>query len=118
MDTSNTPEVNLSPPCRPQNCESKVVICDADLDDIIPGYLEGKRKECLLLRALAEKRGFEEIRGIAHGMKGSGGCYGFSVISEIGRVMEAAAKTGDLHDVLEQTDALEAYLDSVEVRYE
>lgn len=118
MDISNTPEGNQSPPCPSQNRERNVVICDADLDDIIPDYLEGKRKECLRLRTLAEKRDFEEIRGIAHGMKGSGGCYGFSVISEIGRVMEAAAKTRVQHDVLEQTDALEAYLDSVEVRYE
>ena len=62
--------------------DTNVVVCDADLDDIIPGYLESKREECVQLRELAKWGNFEEIRSIAHGMKGSGGCYGFGVISD------------------------------------
>ena len=95
-----------------------IVVCDADLDDIIPEYLESKRAECLQLRELAEQGDFEEICTIAHGMKGSGGCYGFPVITEIGRNMEIAAKATNLADVLVQVDALQSYMDRVEVRYE
>ena len=95
-----------------------VVVCDADLDDIIPEYLENKRSECAQLRELADRGDFEEIRTIAHGMKGSGGCYGFPVISGIGKDMEAAAKASNLADVLAQVDALQTYVESVEVRYE
>lgn len=104
--------------CQWQNCERNVVVCDIDLEDIIPEYLEGKREECVQLRELAENGDFEEIRSIAHGMKGSGGCYGFSVVSDIGRIMETAAKAGNRDDVIEQICALEAYLCCTQVRYE
>ena len=60
----------------------------------------------------------EEICGIAHGMRGSGGCYGFQGISEIGASMESAAKAADLHGVLAQVVMLEAYLDCLDVCYE
>ena len=95
-----------------------IVVCDADLADIIPEYLENKRGECSRLKQLAAQRDFEEIRTIAHGMKGSGGCYGFTPISDIGRAMEAAAKAGNLADILAQVDELEAYLNRIKVRYE
>lgn len=95
-----------------------IVVCDADLDDIIPEYLENKRRECVQIRELSDLADFGEIRTIAHGMKGSGGCYGFAVISDIGRVMETAAKAENLADILAQVDALEVYLNRIEVRYE
>ena len=62
--------------------KNTVVVCDADLADIIPGYLDSKREECVQLRELAGQGDFAEIRAIAHCMKGSGGCYGFGVISD------------------------------------
>ena len=95
-----------------------LVICDADLDDIIPGYLAGKIEECVQLHELAQQGDFEEIRSIAHGMKGSGGCYGFTVISGIGSAMETAAKAGNLQEVLTQITVLGEYLKRVEVCYE
>jgi chemotaxis protein histidine kinase CheA len=98
--------------------DNNVVVCDADLDDIIPGYLARKGEECVQLRELAGQEDFDEIRTIAHGMKGSGGCYGFGVISDIGSEMEAAAKAMNLADVQVQVGLLEAYLKRIEVRYE
>ena len=113
MDTVTTHEYAIS-----DSSDRTMVVCDADLDDIIPEYLEGKREECLQLRELVNKADCTEIRSIAHGMKGSGGCYGFPVISEIGTSMESAAKTANMHGVLEQVDILDAYLGRIEVRYE
>lgn len=94
------------------------VVCDADLEDIIPGYLEDRKAECVTIRALAAAGAFEEVRVIAHGMKGSGGCYGFAAISDAGSAMENAAKCRSLDGVLRQIVVLEAYLDCVDVRYE
>lgn len=95
-----------------------VVVCDPDLEDIIPAYLEGRKTEGSVIRELAVNGQFDEVRTIAHGLKGSGGCYGFSRITEIGRDMELAANDGNLVEVLKQLDTLEAYLQAVEVRYE
>jgi HPt (histidine-containing phosphotransfer) domain-containing protein len=118
MDTQTASIQNSATSCQWKQCERNIVVCDADLDDIIPDYLEGKQEECVQLRELSHKGDFGEIRSIAHGMKGSGGCYGFSVISNIGAVMESAAKTGNMPDILAQLEILEAYLRCVEVHYE
>ncbi len=94
------------------------VVCDADLEDLIPGYLEDRKVECQSVRNLAVDGEFGKVRTIAHGMKGSGGSYGFSRISEIGRDMEIASSEGNLDDILKQVDALDAYLQAVEVSYD
>jgi len=93
------------------------VVCDADLEDLIPGYLEDRKVECQYIKNLAVNGEFGMVHTIAHGMKGSGGSYGFSMISEIGRDMEIAASNGNPDDIVKQIDALEAYLQAVEVRY-
>ncbi len=100
------------------NNARNLVVCDVDLSDIIPEYLEGKRAECLQIRELANGAACGEIRSIAHGMKGSGGCYGFPEITGIGASMESAAIAADLQGVRAQVALLEAYLDCIEVCYE
>ena len=94
------------------------VVCDIELEEIIPSYLAGRRAACPVIRELTERGELEQVRNIAHGMKGSGGCYGFTGISDIGRDMEAAAKAGARDEVLRQLGALERYLGALEVRYE
>lgn len=93
------------------------VVCDADLEDIIPGYLEDRKAQCPVIQELADAGKFAELQTIAHGLKGSGGCYGFSQLSEIGAAMEAAAKNGSRDEVLQQLATLVAYLEDIEVRY-
>ena len=103
---------------RQEHGHRDIVVCDADLDDIIPGYLENRKAECHVIQELANKGVFAEIRKIAHGLKGSGGCYGFSKLSEIGGAMEDAAKKSCRDEVLKQLAILAAYLECIEVRYE
>ncbi len=111
-------DVNTVSEAEKTSVELIVVVCDPDLEDIIPDYLEDRKAECPVIRERALKGQFEDVRTAAHGMKGSGGCYGFSRISEIGRDIELAAKNSNLDEVLKQIDTLEAYLQAVEVRYE
>jgi hypothetical protein len=48
-------------------------------------------------------------------MKGVGGCFGFDAITKIGSALEQAAKKKDDAEVLEQIDALSAFLNRIEV---
>lgn len=98
--------------------EKIVVQVDADLEDLIPGYLENRRQDAdAILRAL-ENQDFETIRILGHTMKGTGGGYGFDVITEMGRALEEAAKSGDAPAIRQGVAALLDYLQAVEVVFQ
>ncbi len=92
-----------------------VVVVDDDLQDLIPGYLEGRRKDIAAILAALERDDLELIRTIGHKMKGSGGGYGFDRITEIGRGIETAAKDSNRQDILDEANDLRDYLDRVKV---
>ncbi|MRR17997.1 MAG: Hpt domain-containing protein [Deltaproteobacteria bacterium] len=95
-----------------------VVVVDDDLQDLIPGYLEGRRKDIAAILAALERDDLESIRTIGHKMKGSGGGYGFDRITEIGRGIETAAKDSNRQDILDKTGNLRDYLDRVKVVFQ
>ncbi|PKN19642.1 MAG: Hpt domain-containing protein [Deltaproteobacteria bacterium HGW-Deltaproteobacteria-6] len=98
--------------------EKFTVIVDEDLRDLIPGYLENRRKDMTEIISALDQGEFEVIRSLAHKIKGSGGGYGFDGITEIGRACEDAAKRLDAQEVREQVERLQVYLDNVEVIFE
>ena len=55
---------------------------------------------------------------LGHSMKGAGGGYGFTGVSEIGRSIEEAAKERDASLIRMSMMKLTEYLDRVEVIYE
>lgn len=91
---------------------------DRDLEDLIPGYLENRRKDMESIRQALKKEDLEAIRVIGHTMKGSGGGYGFDRITDIGRTLEEAARSGDKSAILRQTLELSEYLDHIDIIYE
>ena len=58
---------------------------DEDLGDLIPGYLENRKKDVVEILNCLNRRDYETIRSLGHKMKGSGGGYGFDTITEIGK---------------------------------
>ncbi len=92
-----------------------VVYVDSDLEDLIPMFLENRHKDVEDIRKLLRDGIFDEIRRLAHSMKGSGGGYGFDEISEIGRDMEEAAKSRDRDQIESLNHRLAEYLSVVEV---
>jgi len=95
--------------------EKIVVSVDSDLEDLVPGFMENRRKDILTIQNAAEKNDFETIRVLGHSMKGSGGGYGFDEISKIGKFIEEAAKAADSDEIKKQADELFLYLNRVEV---
>lgn len=94
-----------------------IVEIDQDLADLIPGYLETRRQELVTLQKALEKSEMETIRIIGHTLKGSGGGYGFERLTEIGAVLEIAAKESNLAELQTQLESMHNYLERVEVRY-
>ncbi|MDY0040527.1 MAG: Hpt domain-containing protein [Desulforhabdus sp.] len=98
--------------------EHFVVTVDADLEDIVPIFLESRRKDVVELRRGLANGDYEAIRIIGHTLKGSGGGYGFQTISEIGRCLERAAKEEDREAIRQKSDELAEYLERLEIFYQ
>ena len=95
-----------------------MVQVDADLEDLIPGYLQNRRKDADAIGEALEKQDFEAIRVLGHTMKGTGGGYGFDAITDIGRALEEAAKSRNVQAIRQEVAALLDYLRAVEVVYQ
>src|SRR6476660_3957276 len=105
---------------RPSNdnglCKFTVYI-DPDLKEIVPGFLENRRKDAAILAIAIQGNDVKTVRLLGHRMKGDGGGYGFQEISRIGEALEQAATRQDWKVIIEKTEALTAFLAQVDVVY-
>lgn len=97
--------------------EKIVARVEADLQPLIPGYLENRVKDLAVIQDSLEKGDYESIRRLAHRMKGSGGGYGFDGITAIGAAMEQAAVNNNSKEISLQAQVLKDYLNRVEITY-
>jgi HPt (histidine-containing phosphotransfer) domain-containing protein len=95
-----------------------MVTVDADLEDLIPGFLENRAKELETLRAALRDGNFQSLQSIGHSMKGVGGGYGFDGITDIGRDLENTAKLQDLEGISALIEKYADYLERIEVNFE
>lgn len=91
------------------------VVIDPDLADLVPGFLNNRRRDVEKLRALLETGNFADIRMIGHSMKGAGGGYGFDPITDIGAAIERAALAADSATIEQGIAQLADYLSRIDV---
>jgi HPt (histidine-containing phosphotransfer) domain-containing protein len=89
-----------------------------NLDDrlraIVPGYLEGRRRDILAVLTALDNGDYEQIRTVGHKMRGSGAGYGFPEITAIGERLELAAESRDEKNTRKHIAELSQYLDVLE----
>lgn len=94
------------------------IIVDKDLEDLIPGFLENRKKDlCLMKQSLVDKE-FEQIRIIGHSMKGFGSGYGFDYVSEAGLILEKAAVAGKEETIKITIAKLDEYYADLDIIFE
>jgi HPt (histidine-containing phosphotransfer) domain-containing protein len=91
---------------------------DSELEDLIPSYLENRRKDIKSIISFLDAGDFEEVRILGHSMKGSGGGYGFDKITQIGARIEEAAKEKNVQAIKNLADELSIFIEQIEVVYE
>ena len=99
------------------SAESIVVTVDADLEDLIPGFMERRHGDVQKLRAALSAGDLKSARIIGHSLKGTAGGYGFSGLSAIGAAIETAARDEDAAAIVKQVDEMEHYLSRVDIRF-
>jgi HPt (histidine-containing phosphotransfer) domain-containing protein len=83
--------------------------------DLIPGFLQNRRQDVLAMLDALDRRDFETVETLGHGMKGAGGSWGFQAITDIGAALEQAADSGDSDASRKWVGELSRYLDRVEI---
>jgi HPt (histidine-containing phosphotransfer) domain-containing protein len=87
------------------------------MEDIVPGYLEKRRKDVLKYRQALADQDFDTLRMMGHKMKGTGAGYGFAELTEIGSAIEEAALRKDAATVAAGVDRLAWYAGNVKLDY-
>ncbi len=94
------------------------VTVDKSLEDLIPTFLGNRRKELEALRVALAAADFEQLRQLGHRMRGVGNSYGFDRVSDIGRVIEDGARSGDKAGIEKQIADYGDYLSKLQISYE
>ncbi len=81
------------------------------LEEAARVYIHSRQKEVPQLVQLAEARDFEQLRTLAHNMKGIGASFGFPELTRFGEVIELSAKQHDTSALSEQLLELSRYVD-------
>jgi HPt (histidine-containing phosphotransfer) domain-containing protein len=93
------------------------VVVDAELADLVPRFLDNVRKNPPAINKALEREDFPAIVTLGHNMKGTGTGFGFPRITEIGALIEDAAKKKDADTIRNRNRELKEYLDRIEVEY-
>jgi PAS domain S-box-containing protein len=61
----------------------------------IPGYLQNCRQNVVAMLEALDRVDFETVTSLGHQMRGSGGMFGFPLITDIGAALQHAAESAD-----------------------
>ena len=89
------------------NDEALTAQIDAELEELIPGYLHNRQQEIPTLFQALEQRDFEALRQAGHALKGSG----------YGKALEDAANAQSLQKIESTLQQLKDYVFHVRVEY-
>lgn len=95
--------------------EKIIAHVDSDLEDLIPEFMELRRKDIISINKALEEGDYKTIEILGHSMKGSGGGYGFDAITEIGKVLEIASREPNDQEIKKQVALLSDYIERVEI---
>ncbi|MDG0817251.1 Hpt domain-containing protein [Bdellovibrio svalbardensis] len=90
---------------------------DADLQDLIPQFLENRKKDIASLQELIAKQDLTAIAQLAHKIKGAAAGYGFVDLSNMASDMEKAAKNNDGTPLPIIASNMKNHFDNIEIHF-
>ncbi len=100
----------------PEN-EEKVAYVNPDLAELIPWFLDNRRKDVEAIKAMVESKDFKSLERLGHTLKGTCAGYGFDHLGKIGAQLEIAAKTSNTDEILKLNEEMKNYIEEVKVVY-
>ncbi len=87
---------------------------DEDLEGLIDEFAAGLEEDIEAMRKTMENSDYDGLRRLAHQMKGSGGSYGYPMLTEAAKVLEEAAIESDIEAGTTALDKLEVLYQAVD----
>ena len=81
-----------------------------------PAYLSNCRQNVIMIRAALDRADFGTISVLGHQMRGSGGMFGFPLITTHGAAIETAAEDADERVSRQAMNALSLFLEGLETK--
>src|SRR5256885_16652959 len=92
-----------------QSLDKYQALVSRRLLDLVPAFLRNRRNEVESLRQALAKGDLEQLRQLAHRMRGVGGSYGFAYVTTPGREIGQSARAGDRQSLARPVGASAAY---------
>ena len=111
----------VAPPSSKEESSRKdaiLVHANPKFTDLIPGFLQNRRHDVIAMLDALDRRDFETVERLGHGMKGAGGSWGFQAITDIGAALEQAAESADNDASRKWVGELSRYLERVEIIFD
>lgn len=90
---------------------------DADLQDLIPQFVENRRKDIESLQGLVANHDLTAIAALAHKIKGAAAGYGFADLSAIAAEMEKEAKGNNEAPLTNLVQNMKTHFDNIEIHF-
>jgi CheY-like chemotaxis protein/HPt (histidine-containing phosphotransfer) domain-containing protein len=87
-----------------------VRLSDDEVDGMRQDYLAACRLDLARLETMLAAQDFLALQVMGHTLKGSGGCFGLSNLTQLGNALETSAKASDAAGCGEQIDTLRGFL--------
>jgi hypothetical protein len=98
--------------------EKIVVTIDADLEEIIPTFLDNRHKDLVKIDQALASKDLKAIESIAHKLAGNAGSYGLDQLGELGASLESSCQEGDKDKVDKLCQEYKDYLSRLEIKFE
>lgn len=99
------------------NTNIELVEVDADLEDLIPNFIQNRKKDIIDLNQMIQTKDLHAISQMAHRIKGSSSGYGFMGLSQIAAEIEQLSKNGNFEGIPALYEKMNSYFDKIQVRY-
>lgn len=90
-----------------QTLVSQLIMEDPTMKDLVEDFVEGLPNRLADLRGAMEQLNWDELRLLAHRLKGAGGSYGYPQISEVAAHMEKGFRNQTVDDFADCARQLE-----------
>ncbi|MCX5782710.1 MAG: Hpt domain-containing protein [Elusimicrobia bacterium] len=101
-----------------EQTEKIIIKINKELQELIPKFLQNRKKDIENLQDALNKNDFEAIRIMGHTLQGVGGGYGFYQITALGEKISKAAKTKDIKSIENLISEFIDFMNNIRVEYE